>query len=223
MKYKAVLFDLGGTLVKTLDVPEIFRRILETYGFRVDADEIRKAHETNQKEMDAEAGQVKLGMAFWTKWNATILRKIGIENEADLLGQKISGVWWDHADLQLFPDVLPTISHLEAEKVKTGIVTNALRSECEQILQRLQVGSYFDLTVGNDDCQAAKPKAKIFLFALEKLRARASETLFVGDDLRRDYEGSKKAGLKPLLINRREKPLKGIDSINSLAEILRYL
>ncbi len=36
MRYKAVLFDLGGTLVKTADIPEIFRRILETFGFRVE-------------------------------------------------------------------------------------------------------------------------------------------------------------------------------------------
>ncbi len=222
MKYKAVLFDLGGTLVKIVDVPEIFRRILETYGFRVDADEIRKAHEANQKEIDVEAGQVKLGTAFWTKWNATILRKIGIENGAEFLGQKISDVWWDHADLQLFPDVLPTISQLKAEKVKTGIVTNALRSDYEQILQRLQVGSYFDVTVGTDDCQAAKPNRRIFLYALEKLHAKPLETLFIGDDVLRDYEGSRQAGLKSLLINRQSQTFKNIDSVTSLTDILGY-
>ena len=34
-KFKAVLFDLGGTIIKTLEVPEIYRKILEVYGVKV--------------------------------------------------------------------------------------------------------------------------------------------------------------------------------------------
>jgi FMN phosphatase YigB (HAD superfamily) len=52
VKYKAVLFDLGETLIRTANVPEIFRRILETYGVRVVLNDVARAHEQNVKEYD---------------------------------------------------------------------------------------------------------------------------------------------------------------------------
>lgn len=36
LNFKAVLFDLGGTLIRTAEVPEIFRRILEAHGVKAD-------------------------------------------------------------------------------------------------------------------------------------------------------------------------------------------
>jgi 2-haloalkanoic acid dehalogenase type II len=223
MKYRAVLFDLGGTLVNTVDVSEIFRRILETFGFRVDVDEIRKALEINRSNLDVEAGQVELGESFWTKWNANLLIDVGIESDTEHLARRISDAWWNHSGLQLYPDVMPTLASLRTKKILIGIVTNALRNDYEQILQRLKIEQYFDVVVGTDDCRAAKPNPKIFQYALEKLKLKPSETIFVGDDLRRDYEGSKKAGMKPLLISRQRKASKDIESVSELTEILHYL
>ena len=40
MRFKAVLFDLGGTLIKTAHIPETYKRILETYGVNVSSDQI---------------------------------------------------------------------------------------------------------------------------------------------------------------------------------------
>ena len=223
MRYKAVLFDLGGTLVRTADIPEIFRRILETFGFRVDVDEIRKAHETNKSNLDVEAGQVELGESFWTKWNANLLTQVGIRNNAEHLAKRISDAWWNHASLQLYPDVMPTLTSLRTKRIPTGIVTNALRNDYEQILKRLKIEQHFDVVVGTDDCRAAKPDPRIFQFALEKLNLKPSETIFVGDDPRRDYEGSEKAGMKPLLISRQREASKDTESVHELTEILHYL
>jgi FMN phosphatase YigB (HAD superfamily) len=49
-----------------------------------------------------------------------------------------------------------------------------------------------------------------------------SQVLFVGDSMERDYEGALKAGLKPLLIDRRRKGMKNVDSINDLTKVLDY-
>lgn len=223
MKYRAVLFDLGGTLVKTAEVPRIFKRVLETLGFQVDVERIEKALEINKNDLDVEAGQVKLGEAFWTKWNANLLTGVGIENDTEHLAKRISDAWWDHASLELYPDALPTLIDLTARKIPIGLVTNALRNDYEQILHRLKIEPYFDVIVGTDDCRAAKPDPRIFRFVLEKLNLKPSETIFIGDDVRRDYEGSKRAGMKPLLINRYRNRPEDIESISKLTEILRYL
>lgn len=222
MKFKAVLFDLGGTLIKTADVPEIFRKILRVYGVEADLDQIFAAHKANEKEFNVETGQAELGMVFWHNWNLAIIKSLGVKRDAPLLARKISEVWWDYAELQFYPDVAGTLAQLMAKQVKTGIVTNGLREDCEQVLKRLGATSFFDVIVGVDSCNKAKPDSKIFLCAVEKLQLEPAEVLFVGDKVERDYEGAKRAGLKPLLINREGETLENVDSIQNLVEVLLY-
>ena len=221
MKFKAVLFDLGGALINTAEVP-IFRRILRTYGVKADPDQIFEAHKANEKEFDLETGQAESGMAFWHNWNLAIIKRLGVERDAQLMARKISEVWWDYADLQFYPDVLETLAQLKMKQIKTGIVTNGLREDYEQILQRLGASSCFDVIVGVDSCGKAKPDKRIFLYAVEKLQLKPAEVLFVGDKVERDYEGAEKSGLRPLLINREGRKLKNIDTIKSLTEVLPY-
>ena len=53
--YKDVLFDLGGTLIKTAEIPEIFRQILEIYGVIVTVNQIIEAHKVTENKVDARA------------------------------------------------------------------------------------------------------------------------------------------------------------------------
>jgi putative hydrolase of the HAD superfamily len=222
MKLKAVLFDLGGTLIKTAEVPEIFRRILEKCGVKADFGQILEAHKSNEKEFDVDAGQAELGMAFWRNWNLAIVKSLGVEKDADFLAWKISELWWDYADLQFHPDALDTLTQLKVKQVKMGIVTNGLKEDYERVLQKLGAASHFDVTVGADSCSKAKPNSRIFLHAVEKLRLEPGEVLFVGDSMEKDYEGARKAGLQSLLLDREGKASKNVDSIRSLTEVLRY-
>jgi putative hydrolase of the HAD superfamily len=222
MKLRAVLFDLGGTLIQTSEVPQIFREILGIYGVEVDTDQILEAHEANQKEFNVEEGLVELGYSFWRKWNLRLLSRLGISNNAEFLAEKIDELWWDCADLQFYPDAIETLSHLRSKQIKLGVVTNAVKDDYDQILHRLEAEHYFDVVVGVDSCRKAKPDSEIFLYAVEKLRMKPSQVLFVGDSMERDYEGAKRAGLKPLIIDRKGRDLKNADWIKSLTEILHY-
>lgn len=223
MKIKAVLFDFGGTLIKTVEVPEIFKRILTTYGVKVNSNQILKAHRANEKEFDVDVGQIELGENFWSKWNLKILERLGIEENAEFLAKKIDELWWDYADLELYPDVIDTLTQLKAKKIKTGIVTNGLKKDYEQILRRLNAMNYFDVLIGVDACKRAKPDKQIFIYAVKKLQVKPEETIFVGDSVKHDYDGAKKAGLKPLLIDREGKNSEKIQKTRSLSEVLSYL
>lgn len=61
MKFKAVLFDIGGTLIQTSKVPQILKRIHGIYGVEVDTDQNLETHEANQKELNVEEDLVELG------------------------------------------------------------------------------------------------------------------------------------------------------------------
>jgi 2-haloalkanoic acid dehalogenase type II len=223
MKLKAVLFDLGGTLIQTSEIPQIFKRILGTCAVEVDAEQILKAHEANQKEFNVEEGLVEEGYSFWRKYNLRLLSRLGISNNAEFLAAKIDELWWDFADLQFCTGAEETLTQLKSGHVKLGIVTNAVKRDYDQILQKLGAEHYFDVVVGIDSCGKAKPNKEIFLYALNKLQLRPSEVLFVGDSAERDYEGAKRAGLKPLIIDRKGKDLKNADCISNLTEVLCYV
>lgn len=223
MNFKAVLFDLGGTLIKTAEIPEIFRQILEIYGVKVTANQIIEAHKVTQNKVDAVEGQLKMGKQFWDKWDQTVVENIGIQKNSRFLGEKISELWWDYADLALYPDVEETLSILKSKGIKIGIITNGFRYDYEQILEKLDLSDYFEVVVGADTCNCGKPDIEIFLYTVDKLGLEPGEVVFVGNEYRYDYIGAMRAGLKPLLVDREDKILKNVDVIKSLSDVLNYI
>jgi len=121
MKLKAVLFDLGGTLIQTSEVPRIYKKILGIYGVEVDTDQILEGHEANQKEFNVEEGLVELGYSFWRKWNLKLLSRLDTSNNAEFLAEKIDELWWDCADLQFYPDAIETLTQLRSKQIKLGV------------------------------------------------------------------------------------------------------
>lgn len=223
MQIKAVLFDLGGTLIRTADIPVIYKSILESFDVKVSIDQIARAHATNEEEFDVVKGQLELGRDFWIRWNSRVLEKAGVQQDREFLAKKIDELWWEHSDLQVYPDVMVTIAQLKAEGVRIGVVTNGLKSDFQRILRKLKLTNCFDVVVGVDACNKGKPDGEIFLYALDKLGVRPEETVFVGDSVKYDYEGAKRAGIKPLLINREGKTSENVDSISSLTDVLFYI
>lgn len=221
-KIKAVLFDLGGTLVKTIHAYEIHRRILEAHGINVSWEKIAEAHGANQKELDVEE-MAWLGEAYWVKWNLKMLRRLGIKENREFLARKIDELWFEYAELTAYPDVQETLSQLLNMGIKTGIVTNGTEKDFKLVLQKLNLTNYFDIVVGIDACKKAKPAKEIFLYALAKLNVKPEEAIFVGDSAEYDYEGARKAGLKPILIDRNGKGFTNINSIKCLTELLKYV
>lgn len=221
-KFRAVLFDLGGTLVKTVYVPEIHRRILEAHGVTVPLDRVAEAHDANQTELDVEE-MARQGQEYWVKWNLRMLERLGVRENKEFLARKIDEQWWNYAELTAYPDVEETLSRLLDKAIKTGVVTNGTERDFRQILQKVKLARYFDVVVGVDTCKKAKPCKDIFLYAVRKLHVSPEETLFVGDSLKYDYEGALKAGLKSLLIDRDGKRPVNVEAITSLTELLRYV
>jgi len=145
---------------------------------------------------------------------------VGVQKNREFLARKINELWWDHADLAVYPDVIPTLTSLKASRLKLAIITNGMEEDYTQILERLNLGHWFDVVVGTDTINEAKPDKKVFLHALMKLHVQPEEAIFIGDSIKYDYEGAKQAGLKPLLIDRQEKAPPNITSIHSLTEVL---
>lgn len=222
MQIKAVLFDLGDTLIRTAEIPAIYRRIAENYGVKLSTDEIREAHK-DVGESDAIEGMITSGQEFWVRWNAEVLEKAGIQENKAFLARKIDELWWKYADLEVYPDVIETLTQLKSKGLKTGVITNGLKRDYEQILGKLKLTDFFDIVIGIDTCNKAKPDKEIFLHAVNMLNLRPEQAIFIGDSMRFDYEGARNAGLKPLLIDREGKASEGVETIRSLTEVLLHV
>ncbi len=219
---KVVLFDLGGTLIRTAEVPEIFRRVLEAHGIRFSLEEVSLAHRESEKQLRPE-DYVMPSNEFWTRWNLRILERLRIRENAQSLARTIAEQWWDYSDLELYPDVEETLKQLKKMGLKVGLVTNGFQSDIDQILPRVGLANLFDVTVGVDAVGKTKPNRDIFLYSLKKLGVSPQEALFVGDQIETDYKGARKAGLKALIIDREDKIRKRVKKIRSLKEVIAYL
>ena len=217
---KAILFDLGLTLIQTASFPEIYRQILARFGVTVSIDDIVRAQKATESEFDTATYDENHRKEFWTNYNISLLEKLGIQENSVFLATQIDELWWACSHVQVYPDVEPTLSQLRAKGLKLGLVSNGFRQDLNHVLGELGLEKWFDAIVCIDSCNCAKPDKQIFLYALDKLVLKPCETVFVGDSIVQDYEGALGVGIKPILIDREGKLPSLYDKIRSLTELL---
>ena len=78
MALKAVLFDLGLTLIRTSSFPEIYRRILARFEVTASLEDIAQAQQATESEADTANYDESRRKEFWTNYNVSLLKKLGI-------------------------------------------------------------------------------------------------------------------------------------------------
>jgi putative hydrolase of the HAD superfamily len=149
-----------------------------------------------------------------------MLKEIGITSDAEDLARHIRQSW-DRFDRELpqnsvrsaYPDALPCLEAMRKMGLKMGIVSNIPSEErLRNELEAIGLTHFFPTLVSSGEVGISKPIRAIFYLAARKLNERPENILFVGDDLHRDYYGAIDAGMKAVLIDRRE-PMKGNTNI----------
>jgi 2-haloalkanoic acid dehalogenase type II len=220
--FKAVLFDLGDTLVRIADVADIHQRILDAHGIHRTREDIIAANRTAEKQLGLELMKT-MSDEFWVKRNNLFLEQLGVFGRENL-AKFISERWWDYSDVALYPDTKETLSELKQRGLKLGVITNGLQSDVRKIMSKIRFDPcFFDVVVTVSTVNRMKPEQEIFRHALNVLNVTPNEALFVGDTVEYDYEGAKKAGLKALLIDRHDRIAGDYEKIHDLREILSLI
>jgi HAD superfamily hydrolase (TIGR01549 family) len=226
LRIKAVLFDLGNTLVKyDYGSPEeVFHRILISLGFCRSLDEIKRAFLSAEREAEdtsllSSFGKIKCE-EYWYQWDSLVLKHLEIE-ENEELPRIIHSKWMNFVDSTLYPEVREVLSELKRKGLKVGLVSNGYEEEIDLILEKVNLEkATFDVTVGVDKIRKAKPNPDIFKYAISKLDVGPEEAIFVGDNEEADYKGAENAGVHALLIDRTGKQQSDLKTIKNLKEIL---
>lgn len=98
-------------------------------------------------------------------------------------------------------------------KYRLGIVSNFAIPECvEDLLEREQLGQFFEVIIISGAVNKRKPDPEIFNLALQKMQLDPVDVAFVGDTVDADVKGAKDAGMKSVYIDRR--PQKELEEYN---------
>lgn len=167
-EYDAYLFDADGTLIDTKEL--IYQSFL------------RMGEAVNVSMPPKEKLVSTIGLPVWTQ---TVMF-LG-EGREDAYYHEAIGAYSDFMRsafpdyLALFPGVREGLARLADAGKRLAIVTSRRRDSMDPFIDYLDLGKYFSAIVCTDDTERHKPDPQPALFALERLGARAEQSVFVGD------------------------------------------
>lgn len=96
------------------------------------------------------------------------------------------------------PGIVTCLQNFKAAGYILGIGTD-MTSDFQLLkLEKLGLIDYFDFLVSSEEVNIEKPDGKLFACCIEKANVPAEECLFIGDSLRKDYQGALNAGMQAL-------------------------
>jgi phosphoglycolate phosphatase len=180
MKYKAIIFDLDGTLLDTLtDLAEGTNYALRVNGFpERTIDEIRRFVGNGARKLIERAvpeGQVEAALEK-VRQSFDIYYK---EHCKDHTGP--------------YPGIMEMLKELAQKGFALGVVSNKPDFAVQELIPEYFPG-LFDSVSGEREGVAKKPAPDLIWEAMKKLQVNSSETIYVGDS-EVDLEAAANAGI----------------------------
>lgn len=182
MTIRAVIFDLGGVIVRTeYQAPR--QRLAERFG--MDYEDIEKIvfGGVNGSAARASVGEIT-EQEHWQ--NVMKILKLPGADYKDIQKEFFGGDVVDRTLLDFIKSLKP--------KYKTGLISNAW-SGLRQYIVREKIEDAFDSIVISAEVGAVKPSAKIYQVSLDQLGVSPAQAVFV-DDVIENIEACQQLGMK---------------------------
>lgn len=183
MKPGAVLFDLDGTLVDSLDDltaavnhmlscfdrPPLTRNGVCTLVGRGARNLVSRALASDSDE------EIRQGLDLFTGYNSAHIADSG----------------------RLYSGMPELLRQLAAENVRMAVISNKSENLSRQVLNALGAASYFRIIAGGDTFEEMKPSPLPLLRVMAALGSSAADTVMVGDSIN-DIEAGNLAGVRTI-------------------------
>jgi putative hydrolase of the HAD superfamily len=222
---KAVMFDVGGTLIHP-DWPRLGNLVETETGVRFTPEQMHCAFYAMLKVVDAE---LKVGVnsksgrgAHWVFLDT--FRSLGIDELKCLSIRERFAIAHDERHLWCVPDSEASIvlHTLQTAGLRTAVISNTEDGRVKESLALANLASYFEFVIDSHIVGCSKPDKAIFQFALDRFGLDAAEVAYVGDSYGYDVIGARQAGLYPVLLDRTDayESEVGLTRIRRLSELI---
>ncbi len=152
----------------------------------------------------------------------SLLYELGVDPSPQVVRDLVRDLNTCLASQRPFPETLEVLARLK-EKHKLGLITNTFSASFDPLKINFRLEDIFDAILRSDETCLLKPDLNMFSLMARKLKVKKSEMLMVGDSLKDDVMGAQAAGLKAVLIDRRNKHPDFQPRITSLVQIFEHI
>jgi putative hydrolase of the HAD superfamily len=202
MKPFAVLFDFGETLMHIVDYDTLlgnkylFENVNNPKGVRF-KDYIE--YRNYLSGIIEEKRNLSNLEHSWRSFNNIVNAKFDLASPADI---NLELEYWKLINKhELAPDIVFVLDYLKDGDIPMGVISNSMFSGniLKYEFSIHGIDHYFQFILSSADLGIRKPEKEIFNTASSRLGITNNEILFIGDAIKADYEGSRSAGMIPLL------------------------
>jgi putative hydrolase of the HAD superfamily len=198
-----IWFDLGYTLVY-LKIDKPMKGLLKACGYEYSLDQVRRTfHLCDKYFMREHPGVLGKGRSdYMARYIETFLRMLEISVEKEAFTREWLQQFAPSIEMwKPFPCVNHVLEALVTAGFRLGIITN-WDSSARPILEKHNLGGYFDTVVISSEVGMEKPAGEIFSHALQLAGSNAAEIVYIGDNYYDDTIGARNVGMDSIIINR---------------------
>lgn len=212
MRYRAILFDAGGTLL-FLDHARIAERLNAVCGARLTKAGLDEAAPGAAQALEQAAGSDGERAARYLEvlcLSAGLPASRWLEARTALYAMHRERHLWSAGEGR----TADALARARERGIVLGVVSNS-DGRVDDALRAAGLRDYFDVVVDSSIVGVEKPDPRIFLAALEQLGVAAGDALYVGDVFEVDVAGARAAGMAAALVG----PNAGAADIRSAATV----
>ena len=229
MKYRAIIFDLYGTLVDDLRYPD--RQEVKYLRWSSEAacilgvrseDFVQAWSDTVLRQSVGEIGTSREAYAF-------ICDKFDVDvSDGQLGGAVAAGLKYVNRALTPRAGVVEALAKLRDDGVKIGLISNCL-ADTSMLWPETPLAPLFDVAVLSYEVGLMKPDPGIYTLACNRLGVEPNDCLFIGDGGSGELTGATNVGMDAVLIRAPDDTENGDREdwrgarISSVAEVLGLL
>lgn len=223
MRFAAVLFDVGNTLVHVPNDPhERALRAASQIG-SVSLERYKSEVERVRREWLESGGPPHVAdlSETWVGHYKVALEFAGFSGNCDLAAQVIERHFLADG-WEVFGEAHGVLRELQRQGIPMGVVSN-WPATLEGTLRHTGLREFFSAVAVSGVVGYAKPHPQNFRVALSQLGVVPEQTLFVGDSLEDDVQGAQAVGMSSVLIDRGRRHGQHRDRIETLRELLDFM
>ena len=195
MKYKAVIFDLFGTLIPSLSLEEhenAIRQIASILSIPSKDLSTLWIDSSHQREI----GKFPSKEANF-KYICSQL-KIAIGHKQIKLASQMSSAVTKRL-MKPRTGAIEVVTQIKLDGYKTGLITNCA-SDVPNMWDETPLAPLIDVALFSCKIGIAKPDLDIYRLITKELRVESRSCLYIGDGSNNELEGASKVGMRPILI-----------------------